>query len=47
MDFDDFDIADPTSAGACSTDYFDAEGQSGVNPPRVCGNLKGQHSKYL
>ena len=44
LDFDTFDIADPTTAGACSTDYFDAVGSTGRNPPRICGSASGQHS---
>ena len=45
LDFNTLDIADPTTAGACSTDAFDAVGPSGKNPPRICGTASGQHSK--
>ena len=46
LDFDNFNIAQPNDNGACNTDTFDAVGQSGKNPPRVCGTLTGQHSKF-
>ena len=44
LDFDTFDIADPATTGACNTDYFDAVGGTGSNPPRICGSSTGQHS---
>ena len=44
LDFDTFDIADPANTGACNTDFFDAVGGSGSNPPRICGTSTGQHS---
>ena len=46
LDFDKFEIAQPGTNGNCATDQFDAVGNSGNNPPRVCGSLTGQHSNH-
>ena len=34
------------TVGVCS-DKFTAEGQTGVNPPSICGTNTGYHSKIL
>jgi hypothetical protein len=50
LDFDNFVIANPSSAGtnigSCSaTDNFQLISPSGVNSPVICGINTGQHSK--
>ena len=37
-------LADAAATGACS-DYFEATGDTGQNPPRICGTNTGYHSK--
>jgi hypothetical protein len=51
LDFDNFVIANPSSAGtnigSCSaTDNFQLVSPSGVNSPVICGINTGQHSKF-
>jgi hypothetical protein len=44
LDFQTFVTSIPTAdVGTCVTDNFVATGQSGRNPPTVCGSLTGQH----
>ena len=47
MDFNEFEIGGAANTGACNTDTFVVTGQTGKNPPTVCGTLSGQHSKIL
>lgn len=47
LDFNEFEIGGAANTGACNTDTFVVTGQTGKNPPTVCGTLSGQHSKIL
>ena len=46
LDFQSMSLADAAATGACS-DYFEATGDTGQNPPRICGTNTGYHSKTL
>ena len=34
------------TSGACGVDDFEAAGQTGKNPPTICGTNTGYHSEY-
>ena len=36
-----------TTVGECTTTSFEASGQSGVNPPKICGTNTDYHSKFV
>jgi len=42
LDFQSMSLADAAATGACS-DYFEATGDTGQNPPRICGTNTGYH----
>ena len=44
LDFQSMSLADAAATGAC-LDYFEATGDTGQNPPRICGTNTGYHSK--
>ena len=44
LDFQTFSGFATTTGGACN-DYFTAAGQTGKNPPNICGTNTGYHSK--
>ena len=35
------------TSGACGVDDFEASGQTGKNPPTICGTNTGYHSETL
>jgi len=44
LDFDESSIAQPSSAGACTTDYFQGTpAKTGKATPLICGENAGQH----
>ena len=45
LDFQEFSGFVVGGSGAC-TDTFAAAGQTGKNPPSICGTNTGYHSKY-
>ena len=36
-----------TTVGECTTTSFEATGQSGKNPPKICGTNTDYHSKLI
>ena len=53
LDFNSLTTAGPpsqgTNVGACPTggDIVAITSPSGANPPEICGQLTGQHGKYM
>ena len=43
LDFVDAVLADPSTAGLCTTDYFTATQKTGPTIPPICGTNTGQH----
>ncbi len=46
LDFSKFHTAQPNSEGVCGNDVFSVGGTD-LNVPSICGENKGQHSKYI
>jgi len=43
LDFVDATLANPSTTGACSTDYFSGDQVTGPDSPPICGENAGQH----